>query len=267
MYYTRKDLKRALKYGSYGVPVAYAAPVAAAPLAAATSASMVATPAAIRLEYFNLTGLAEVPRILLTVGGKRFEDHRYPFYKKEGGGFITPEMDADWEKGIFPMGQVPVLQANGHRFPQSKAIERYIARKVHLIGDNEEQACLIDGVNELIAELKKDGPNPWDPKNADELASFFEGLSTKLQYIENYAQRAQGWTVGSRISHCDINLYHFVNVHLADPRHHASIKPKAASVFEKFPHIRRIVAQVAAHPAVAAWNAGTAARQAAGQPF
>jgi hypothetical protein len=27
-------------------------------------------------------------------------------------------MDADWEKGIFPMGQVPVLQANGHRFPQ-----------------------------------------------------------------------------------------------------------------------------------------------------
>jgi hypothetical protein len=81
-----------------------------------------------------------VPRILLTVGGKRFEgkpspfrpllnsitnfpfchsaDHRYPFYKKEGGGFSTPEMDADWEKGIFPMGQVPVLQANGHRFPQ-----------------------------------------------------------------------------------------------------------------------------------------------------
>ena len=98
-------------------------------------------------------------------------DHRYPFYKKEGGGFSTPEMDADWEKGIFPMGQVPVLQANGHRFPQvrssyppvcpsrwqhaadplllladplllqSKAIERYIARKVHLIGDNEEQVA------------------------------------------------------------------------------------------------------------------------------
>ncbi len=29
-----------------------------------------------------------------------------------------PEFDADWEKGIFPMGQVPVLQANGYRFAQ-----------------------------------------------------------------------------------------------------------------------------------------------------
>lgn len=61
-----------------------------------------------------------------------------------------------------------------------------------------------------------------------------------------------------------------MNLHLADPRHHASIKPKvmqqqpklhpatvltlsqAASIFEKFPHIRRIVAQVAAHPGAAA---------------
>jgi hypothetical protein len=51
---------------------------------------------------------------------KRFclSDYRYPFYQKEGGGYSTPEMDADWEKGIFPMGQVPVLQANGHRFAQ-----------------------------------------------------------------------------------------------------------------------------------------------------
>ncbi len=54
--------------------------------------------------------------------------------------------------------------------PQSKAIERYISRKCNLLGDNEEQvrcvcaavsavlipvqACLIDGVNELIGELK-----------------------------------------------------------------------------------------------------------------
>ena len=69
------------RYGSYSLPVVHAAPVVVA-----------AAPApAIRLEYFNLTGLAEVrppcrnvcvlippvlrqaARILLVVGGKRFE--------------------------------------------------------------------------------------------------------------------------------------------------------------------------------------------------
>jgi hypothetical protein len=36
----------------------------------------------------------------------------------------------------------------------------------------------------------------------------------------------QGWTIGRRISYCDINLYHFLTVHLSDPRHDASVKSK-----------------------------------------
>lgn len=259
MYYTRKDLKKALKYGSYPVPVAHAAPVVVA-----------AAPApAIRLEYFNLTGLAEVARILLVVGGKRFEDFRYPFYMKEGSGFSTPEFDVDEAKGTqFPFGQVPVLVANGHRFGQSKAIERYIARKCNLLGDNEEQACQIDGVNEEMVEIKAAGPSAYVAKPADEMQRFFdEVLPYKLQFIENYAKNAQGWTIGRRLSHCDVTIYHYFTVQMADPRLPADIKSKAAAALEKFPHIRRIVGQVAAHPAVAAWNAGVAARMAAGQPF
>ncbi len=73
---------------------------------------------------------------------------------------------------------------------QSKAIERYIARKCNLLGDkyfpialdksleihcsrfclvatSEEQACLIDGVNELIVDLKAKGPSPYEAKSAD----------------------------------------------------------------------------------------------------
>ena len=122
---------------------------------------------------------------------------------------------------------------------------------------------------------------------------------------------AQGWTIGRRLSHCDVTIYHYFTVQMADPRLPADIKSKvraaaataadtrfrawrdvtfhqAAAALEKFPHIRRIVGQVAAHPgthylcarmhanataadactaAVAAWNAGVAARMAAGQPF
>jgi hypothetical protein len=93
-----------------------------------------------------VTVFNQVSRILLVVGGKRFEgnthsharahthtkkcssciqqsflftDFRYSFSAKPEGGYSMPEFDADWEKGIFPMGQVPVLQANGHRFPQA----------------------------------------------------------------------------------------------------------------------------------------------------
>lgn len=239
-----------------------------APRVVAAPAPVAAPAAPIRLEYFNLTGLAEVSRILLVIGGKRFEDFRYSFSTKPEGGYSMPEFDADWEKGIFPMGQVPVLQANGHRFPQSKAIERYISRKCNLLGDNEEQACLIDGINELIGEIKTAGPSPYSPKSASELSSFFEeALPSKLKFIENYIKRAQGWIVGHRISHCDISLYHFFSVHMNDPRHDASVKAKMASVLEGFPLVQRIIQQVKQHPAVAAWNAGEAARIAAGQPF
>ena len=83
---------------------------------------------------------------------------------------------------------------------------------------------------------------------------------------------AQGWTIGRRISHCDVTIYHYFTVHMADPRL-ADFKSKvsavaaaaaaadtrvrarrdvtlhqAAAALEKFPHIRRIVGQVGAHP-------------------
>jgi hypothetical protein len=82
---------------------------------------------------------------------------------------------------------------------------------------------------------------------------------------------AQGWTIGRRLSHCDVTIYHYFTVQMADPRLPADIKSKvraaaataadtrfrswrdvtfhqAAAALEKFPHIRRIVGQVAAHP-------------------
>jgi hypothetical protein len=63
-------------------------------------------------------------------------DYRYPFSVKPEGGYSMPEFDADWEKGIFPMGQVPVLQANGHRFAQARpsaSVQQHVSYMPQLI--------------------------------------------------------------------------------------------------------------------------------------
>ena len=95
-----------------------------------------------KLIYFNGRGLAETSRILLKVGGQEFEDYRYPL-KIDNGQYIRPEWDADKSKYIYE--QIPVLEIDGGKYviAQSKAIERFLARRFNLLGNNDIEAALI----------------------------------------------------------------------------------------------------------------------------
>jgi prostaglandin-H2 D-isomerase / glutathione transferase len=55
-------------------------------------------------------------------------------------------------KPTLPAGQVPVLQINGEYFPQSKAIEQYVARKAGLYPIDTEQAFIVDIVREVRSQ-------------------------------------------------------------------------------------------------------------------
>lgn len=95
-----------------------------------------------KLTYFNGRGLAETSRILLKVGGQEFEDFRYPI-TIENGQYIRPEWEAD--KSKYTYEQIPVLEVDGGKYTiaQSKAIERFLARRFNLFGSNEFEAALI----------------------------------------------------------------------------------------------------------------------------
>ena len=94
------------------------------------------------LKYFAIRGLAETSRMLFKAAGQQFEDYRYPFSVKDGQ-YIRPEWDADKSKYIYE--KIPVLEIDGGKYTiaQSKAIERFLARRFNMFGNNDVEAALI----------------------------------------------------------------------------------------------------------------------------
>ena len=94
-----------------------------------------------KLIYFNFRGRAEVSRLIFVAAGQKYEDVRF-----------EPER---WPslKSQMPLGQVPVLEVDGTKIPQSGSIARFLAKQFQLAGkDNLEQAK-VDAVAETINDL------------------------------------------------------------------------------------------------------------------
>ena len=54
----------------------------------------------------------------------------------------------------MPTGMIPVLEIDGKKYNQSKAIMRYLARKNNLYGKDEMEAMLIDAVADSIDDFR-----------------------------------------------------------------------------------------------------------------
>ncbi len=95
-----------------------------------------------KLIYFNIRGRAEIARMLFKAAGQEFEDYRYPLTIKDGQ-FLRPEWDAD--KSKYTYEHIPVLEIDGgkHTIAQSKAIERFLARRFNMLGSNDVEAAII----------------------------------------------------------------------------------------------------------------------------
>lgn len=54
----------------------------------------------------------------------------------------------------MPMGQMPVLEVDGHRVHQSTSISRYLAKRVGLAGANDWENLLIDIAVDTINDFR-----------------------------------------------------------------------------------------------------------------
>lgn len=52
------------------------------------------------------------------------------------------------------MGQMPILEVDGHVVHQSGAILRYLARRFGLAGDSDWESLLIDTVADTISDFR-----------------------------------------------------------------------------------------------------------------
>ncbi|WP_411025540.1 glutathione S-transferase family protein, partial [Salmonella sp. s55004] len=94
-----------------------------------------------KLLYFNVKARGEPIRFLFAIAGVTYEDKRV---NGEEWGKIKP---------TTTLGQLPILYVDGKEVPQSRAINRLVARDLGLYGSNTWEQALIDVVCETVDEV------------------------------------------------------------------------------------------------------------------
>tara|TARA_B110000967_G_C18843993_1_gene540933 strand:- start:267 stop:899 length:633 start_codon:yes stop_codon:yes gene_type:complete len=164
-----------------------------------------------KLVYFNGRGMAETSRLILAASGSEYEDYRYPLeiidmktYK-----FNRDEFDNDKKNGLLnkSMGKVPFLIINGKTISQSKSIERYLANKFSMMGDNDEEKALIDSYCEYIRDFKT--AYQKSKKNNEVEKWFSETLPDKLMEFETLLNENE-YNVNCNLNLAEISMYSFL---------------------------------------------------------
>jgi prostaglandin-H2 D-isomerase / glutathione transferase len=207
-----------------------------------------------KLTYFNVRGLAETSRILLSLGNEEYEDFRYPLevidmskheMKKE-------EFDSDKASGklVKSLNKVPFLEVDGVVVPQSKTIERFLARRFDMMGTNDLEAAQIDAICESVRDFKdlyqKVRSLPDEEKQVGMNEWFTQTLVEKLTLLEHQLVGDDSFCVGNKMSLADVVLFTFVKEFFDNKE--ASYNATLAT-----PRVRAVVDRVSSHENVVKW--------------
>uniref|UniRef100_A0A069DQM9 glutathione transferase n=1 Tax=Panstrongylus megistus TaxID=65343 RepID=A0A069DQM9_9HEMI len=97
-----------------------------------------------KLLYFNIMGLGEPIRYMLSYLGEDFEDNRINDYRK-------------WQtqiKSKMPFGKLPLLEIDDKKVHQTIAICRYLGKKAKLVGDNDWEDLEIDIIIDTLSDFR-----------------------------------------------------------------------------------------------------------------
>mmetsp|Transcript_31042 Transcript_31042/g.50440 ORF Transcript_31042/g.50440 Transcript_31042/m.50440 type:complete len:363 (+) Transcript_31042:71-1159(+) len=215
------------------------------------------------LRYFNAKGAAEIIRYLFAISGTDYEDYRYPVqmegvFGQPGFKAVKKEFDADQASGKMPFGKVPIFETEGITIAQSKAIERYVAKKVGLFGENELEGLRIDMICEQIRDIRdmwsraKGNKMRPDMENEDIVKTvnlfFDEQLPKQMEMLEKLID-SSGFFVGDKVSLADISFYHFLNATFFGP-----FDQKISPILEKYPKLATLKSKVANIAEVKTWE-------------
>ena len=209
-----------------------------------------------KLTYFNGKGMAETSRILLAAADVDYEDFRYPLKINSWAtyDFTRDEFDKDKADGKLwkSMGKVPFLEVDGKTICQSKAIERYIAGRYNLMGDDLEDSAVIDSYCECLRDFKTAYHN--EKKKPDKEAAmnkwFNELLVNKLEVfdsiISNKGSDMSGYAVGGKLSLADISIYTFLVEYFDNTE-------GVLKAYENCPKLKAIVKTVGENEKIKKW--------------
>ena len=207
-----------------------------------------------KLTYFNVRGLAETSRFLLALGGEEYEDFRYPLEvidmsKHE---MKKDEFDKDKADGklVTSLNKVPFLEVDGVTIPQSKSVERFLARRFNMMGSNDLEAAQIDAICESVRDFKdmyqKVRFLPEDEKETGMKEWFTVTLVERLTLLENQLVGESGFSIGNTTTLSDVVLFTFITEFFDNKE--AALNATLAS-----PKVRAVVDRLSSDEKVLKW--------------
>jgi prostaglandin-H2 D-isomerase / glutathione transferase len=204
-----------------------------------------------KLTYFNVRGLAETSRMILAVGQIDYEDVRYPLEVIDMSTYkmVKDEFDSDKAEGklLKSLNKVPFLEVDGAVIPQSKTIERYLAKRCNMMGATDLESARIDSICEYVRDFKDMYQKVRKSENKEEDMNtwFTVTLVERLSLLDNILD-SDGFSVGSSTSLSDITLYSFITNFFDNKE--ASMNATLAT-----PNLRKIVDRVHEIPEMKKW--------------
>lgn len=207
------------------------------------------------LRYFDARGAAEVIRTIFAAAEVEYNDYRYTFSMDGPKPQICDQHGVDKESGVFDANlmRLPILEVGSEQIGQSRAIERYVAKDLGLMGKGKIQEAQIDAYCEHIRDLRdaynKVRGNPFAPATPEiEEAKekwFAETMPTWMKKIETVTGD-NGFAVGDKMSLADIVLYCALTQAFSDA-------DKASASFADCEKISAVLENVGGNKGVQKW--------------
>lgn len=176
-------------------------------------------PGKLQLKYFNGRGVAETARILLALGDEEWDDSRF---EMTPGKMESPEFESAKSSGELKpnLNRAPILVTpDGTAVGQSKAIERFLARRFGLMGSNDVEEAMVDCVAEHCRDVRdaqmRKGFSMFNKEKTDEEKAklrkewFESDMPTLLGKIDDAVKESgsSGFSVGSSTSLSDVAIW------------------------------------------------------------
>uniref|UniRef100_A0AC34FY38 Glutathione S-transferase n=1 Tax=Panagrolaimus sp. ES5 TaxID=591445 RepID=A0AC34FY38_9BILA len=185
----------------------------------------------IKLVYFDLRGLGEPARLILTYAKVDFKEDRISMDQ-------WPEL-----KSKTKTGKLPYLEYEGHVIVESNAINRFLARKYGLAGKDDFEEALVDG----IADVQKDfmaAVIPWyvkmmgyAPGNPDPLKQecLFESADQFFPMFTNFLKEGKpGFMAPSGLTWVDFSITEWLT----------TLQNLEPSILNKHPDLKEYIQRV-----------------------
>ena len=206
-----------------------------------------------KLVYFNIKGLAETSRLLFAIADVSYEDYRYPLEVIDMKTFTMKKNEFDKDKLdgklVKSLNKLPYLEVDNEIIPQSKAIERYLAKKFNMMGSNLIEEAKIDSICECVKDMKdayqKIKCITEDNDKKIKMGEWFSKIfPDRLLLLENILNN--NYAVGDSLSLADVVIYSLITQFFDN-------KEGAWNATSKTYKIRSIVLKISDNPRIKIW--------------